>query len=234
MAKCFIYNSSSLSKGLNIISSLEEPTNPKEADIWIKTDKNSKNCVFSAEEPTDPNEGLIWFKASSASLLIGVIIKIQIYTENAWTLVEGYMYLGGSWIQLAALWNGQLFDQGEQFKDITGGWLCNNSYFGSGSIGNTLYGGSTGNTSDQGSIIYMKNVIEASSFTTFNFSTSGAGSTSYCWLMSGSNSGSSLYSKGFSGTGTFTINLDSTKTKFCPKFRVGSKQSFNITKVWLA
>lgn len=104
--------------GLNVVTGLSAPVNPKENTVWVASDKAGKKYVFSETEPESPSEGLIWFLASAA----GAITKANVYTDGAWVTTNAYMYLGGSWVQIASAWNGTLFENGNQYEDVTGGW----------------------------------------------------------------------------------------------------------------
>lgn len=97
---------------------LTAPSNPRENTVWVKSAQAGKQYVFAASEPGSPAEGLIWFRATAA----GIITRADVYTAGAWVAADTYMYLGGSWVQIASAWNGELFEGGNLYLDITGGW----------------------------------------------------------------------------------------------------------------
>ena len=109
--------------GLRIVSGLTEPAKPKENMIWVKSDKAGKKYVFAEAAPEAPAEGLIWFRATE---YLGIITRTDVYTGGAWVAADTYMYLGGKWVQIAFAWNGELFDNGNQYTPVTGGWVGNN------------------------------------------------------------------------------------------------------------
>lgn len=119
MGQCFLYGNGGVS-GLQVVSGLTEPGNPRENTVWVKSDKAGRKYVFAASEPGSPTEGLIWFRATAA----GIITRADVYTAGAWVAADTYMYLGGSWVQIASAWNGELFENGNLFSDYTGGWLA--------------------------------------------------------------------------------------------------------------
>lgn len=119
MGQCFLYGNGGVS-GLQVVSGLTEPGNPRENMVWVKSDKAGRKYVFAASEPGSPAEGLIWFRATAA----GIITRADVYTAGAWVTADTYMYLGGSWVQIASAWNGELFENGNLFSDYTGGWLA--------------------------------------------------------------------------------------------------------------
>lgn len=119
MGQCFLYGNGGVS-GLQVVTGVAEPGNPRENMVWVKSDKAGRKYVFAASEPGSPAEGLIWFRATAA----GIITRADIYTAGAWVAVDTYMYLGGSWVQIASAWNGELFENGNLYSDYTGGWLA--------------------------------------------------------------------------------------------------------------
>lgn len=118
MGQCFLYGNGGAA-GLQIVTGLTEPQNPRENMVWVKSDKAGRKYVFAEAEPGSPAEGLIWFTVKTA---VGVITKAQVYVAGAWVAADTYMYLGGTWVQLAVAWDGTLFDNGNQYEAVTGGW----------------------------------------------------------------------------------------------------------------
>lgn len=110
--------------GLRIVSGLTEPVKPKENMIWVKSDKAGKKYVFAEAAPEAPFEGMIWFSATGG----GIITQANVYADGAWNRVDAYMYLSGAWVHIASAWDGELYDSGNQYKSVTGGWK---SYAGS-------------------------------------------------------------------------------------------------------
>ena len=132
MGQCFLYGNGSTGggEGFAVVSGLTEPGSPKENMIWVKSDKAGKKYVFAEAAPEAPADGLIWFQATNA----GIITQTNVYTGGAWLAADTYMYLGGKWVQIASAWNGELFDNGNQYTPVTGGWVGNNQT----EIGTTL------------------------------------------------------------------------------------------------
>ena len=125
MGECFISRRGGAGgggAGLNVVTGLTQPVSAKENTVWVKSDKAGKKYVFSETEPESPSEGLIWFRATNA----GIITQTNVYTGGAWVTADTYMYLGGKWVQIAFAWNGELFDNGNQYTPVTGGWVGNN------------------------------------------------------------------------------------------------------------
>ena len=125
MGECFISRRGGVGgggAGLNVATGLSEPASAKENMIWVKSDKAGKKYVFAEAAPEAPAEGLIWFRATE---YLGIIARTDVYTGGAWVAADTYMYLGGKWVQIAFAWNGELFDNGNQYTPVTDGWVGN-------------------------------------------------------------------------------------------------------------
>ena len=109
--------------GLRVAVGLTAPISPRENTVWVKSAQAGKQYVFAEAEPGNPAEGLIWFRATE---YLGIIARTDVYTGGAWVAADTYMYLGGKWVQIAFAWNGELFDNGNQYTPVTGGWVGNN------------------------------------------------------------------------------------------------------------
>ena len=107
MGQCFLYGNGGVS-GLQVVTGLTEPGNPRENMVWVKSDKAGRKYVFAKEEPGSSSEGLIWFRATAA----GIITRADVYTDGAWVKTDTYMYLGSEWVQIASGGSGILIADG--------------------------------------------------------------------------------------------------------------------------
>ena len=232
MGECFISRrgGGGGGSGLNVVTGLTEPSSAKENTIWVKSDAAGKKYVFAETQPENPSEGLIWFTATYS----GIITKANVYTGGSWVATDAYMYLAGNWVQITAAWNGELFDNGNQYEDMTGGWSIDNTSYGGGSIGTALVGGSWGNNPDQGSRIYTNKAIQIGHYSTFKFTVTEASGDNTFYLKSGSISGTKVAYHTFGRTvGTFSIAIPSGLASFYPYLQTGGKGKCTITKVWM-
>ena len=235
MGECFISRRGGAGgggAGLNVVTGLTEPSSAKENTIWVKSNAAGKKYVFSETEPENPPEGLIWFHVTS----VGVITKADVYVGGVWVAADTYMYLGGSWVQIASAWNGVLFENGNQYVDITGGWT-----------GTKPLTFTSPNLVSNANTVYNQKAIDLSKWVTLHvlgniYSTKTGGFTnSYIRVKSGGVSGTDAASKGFSDgynkvveytldisslSGEYTITVTSTTNG-----GVGGK--IDITKIWL-
>lgn len=145
----------------SIVGSITEPTSPIENMIWVNTDVEITSHVFNKNEPKNPIEGMIWIYIGNTSNVnfyklkygdIGIDevypISAKQYVSGAWVDVTAMSYQGGEWVEWY-VWNGGLFDNGDQFEKITGGWARNSKlYF--------EYSGKNTGTVEVGNIIKLK------------------------------------------------------------------------------
>lgn len=82
--------------------------------------------------PTYFMDGAVWFKTdANADVSFNALRKngIQIYPVSATHFTSGecaektaQVYRNGEWVELTS-WNGELYDAGNQYEDVTGGWV---------------------------------------------------------------------------------------------------------------
>ena len=120
-----------------------QPASPIDNTIWISTDKKISSYIFSASEPENPSEGMVWISTGTSSTVAFSATKknpVMIYPLSAKQCIDGALvdvpaksYQGGAWRDW---WNGELYDSGNEFESITGGWALSEVY--STSHGDTL------------------------------------------------------------------------------------------------
>ena len=109
-----------------------QPANPKENTVWVDTDSIS-DWAFSAAEPENPVAGMVWFSTGTSSpaafnaLTEGNItvypVSAKQYVGGVWVDKTAKSYQGSAW---AELWDGTLYDAGNEYEFITGGWTSGN------------------------------------------------------------------------------------------------------------
>lgn len=103
---------------------------PAENIIGVVTTSKITSWIFAADQPSDASEGLLWIKTGTASpvafnalkkngITVYPLIAMQ-YVGGVWTDVTAKSYQGGAWVDW---WAGELYDSGDEFTAITGGWL---------------------------------------------------------------------------------------------------------------
>ena len=112
-----------------------QPENPKANTIWVDTDVEITGWDFSAAEPANPVEGMVWFSTGTESAVAFNALKensvmvyplsAKQYVSGAWVNVTAKSYLNGAWVDWF-VWNGQLYQNGNEFTNETGGWYAAN------------------------------------------------------------------------------------------------------------
>ena len=85
---------------------------------------------FSATEPANPENGMIWvttgiggdknFNALKKNeLQVYPINNVKQYVGAVWVVVTAMNFKNGAW---NLWWNGKLYDNGDEFVSVTGGW----------------------------------------------------------------------------------------------------------------
>ena len=48
-----------------------------------------------------------------------------IHENGKWRRCDGYVFHSNKWVQFSSVWDGTLFDNGNQYANVTGGWVGN-------------------------------------------------------------------------------------------------------------
>ena len=116
-----------------VVGGTSAPSSPSVNTIWINTSTTITSHIFSATQPTNPASGMVWitvgassavaFSATEENPVMVYPISAKQYVGGAWVDVTAKSYQGGEW---GDWWN-ELYDAGNQFESITGGWKCNSA-----------------------------------------------------------------------------------------------------------
>lgn len=196
MAKGYKHGAGGGSIGLNfdvVAYATEEELNaatPKVNTIGVITSNEITAWEFSATEPSAPLEGMVWIQTGTSSTVEFNALKkngIQVYPLSA------KQYVSSAWVDVTAKsfqngvlvdwWDGTLYDAGNEFVDITGGWkayaLRINGNVSASSIAPTLTknadsmvikpGVSASGTTSTGGIVRTENKIDLTDFSSLEF-----------------------------------------------------------------
>lgn len=104
---------------------------PAENTIGVVTDTPVSAWVFSPVQPQSLLNGAVWILTGTNSPAAFNILKkngIILYPMSAKQSVNGELidviaksYQNGAWVDW---WNGELYDTGNEFESITGGWVA--------------------------------------------------------------------------------------------------------------
>lgn len=183
MGQCFLYgNGSGGGLRLRIFGGASAPSSPKDNDIWVKTNTAIETWELSDKTlpiSWDMPSGWVYIKGDFAGAYdyretTGLALDVPgnhdctmyarltscvQYDGSAWASKDAYIYHDG-WHQFSCVWNGELFDNGNQYTQKTGGWVGNNYT----EIGTTL----KLKVSNSRSIVSTVNAIDLSGYSTLH------------------------------------------------------------------
>ena len=120
---------------------LNQPYPPKDADLWVETSHPVGICNITHWQSYTPGwngvegEVFIWADPAYGDHIIHLLKdkhlgldirfgKCWQWFGGKWNSVNAYVYISGyGWHKFSSTYNGELFYQGNQFTDVTGGWL---------------------------------------------------------------------------------------------------------------
>ena len=123
-----------VTKNYCVVGGTEVPENPTENMIWVQTDVEIGNVYFSGIAPSNCIDNDIWISTNSgASTIAFDSIRIGNDTMNTVYPISAKQYVGGTWVDKTVKswqnsewvdwWGGELFNNGNQYNVITGGWV---------------------------------------------------------------------------------------------------------------
>ena len=117
-----------------VVGGTAAPANPSENTIWMNTDQNITGWYLSHSEPTEPSEGMAWiclgafgdteFNALKENGIQIFLIAGYQYINHVWEKKPIECYQNGEWVEFTKI---LLFNSGNQFVDLTGGWKAVNA-----------------------------------------------------------------------------------------------------------
>ena len=260
MGQCFLYGNGGSGRSKNYwISNVYGGANPPTAgvkayDIFLRTNV----ALLRGELTTNVQSTPLWTDSDGAfiiSLVDGVLPnsvsgacfaknakhknflisgypgQAYIYENGGWRKCDGYIWYGNAWIQFSSAWDGTLFYNGNQYADVTGGWVGNG-------ISSTTVGTNlsliVANTSPY---LTTKNAIDLSGYSKLHMIADGnAGQYSYFGISSNvpSNAGPNYIASATFIGGENVLDVSAIGSGH---ISIGASASFgvtiNISKVWL-
>ena len=190
------FGSGGAALNFKIVPGLNQPSDPKENTIWVKTEKIT-SWFLSPEAPADPEEGMVWIQTGATGPVALSVLKkgnVYVYPRTA------NQYIGGAWIRLVAMsyqdkqwvkWITYLYNSGDECTDISGGWdfiAGRDVSIGSYTENNDSITLKSSNSSGKRSIqATTKNKIDLSgkSFIKVNITAISRSSSAYLWFKYG-------------------------------------------------
>ena len=135
MGDCFITRRGGGAGGSKVTAIAVEnaenlPASAKEGTIAVITDTAVGNVYIQNTEPDSPAVGDVWVNTgvtSQAPIQIGNVTlypsAAKQYGDGVWAPAIAKVYLNGAWVELIS---GMLYDSGNEFDAVTGGWSITN------------------------------------------------------------------------------------------------------------
>lgn len=239
-----------------VVGGTSQPSNPTENMIWVNTSTEITDYIFSATQPTAAS-GMVWISTGKSSLVEFNALKkngIQVYptsanqyVDGAFVSIDAYCYQNGEWNQFSMSWDGTLYNAGDQYTGITGGWKAASGAGQKATFNSTnITVSKTGTNSDYETALYTKNKIDTTGFTKLTAvltNIANPASANYWGVYVGLTSqntdscptGSMVASAKHSGTGSKTLTVDISKKQglYYPVV-IGDVATFVVTKIYLS
>ena len=248
MGRCFLYGSGGGTRSYKVTGSVSAPENPFHGDIWVQTSVAITQIDITSEQKVIP----VWDgRDGMLQIVTGTQWTDDLYVDSdhrreynlylypracvqrfdgAWHRMTAYIYtLKNRWIQFSSAWDGTLFYNGNQYADVTGGWVGADSY--SPNLTATLMSGTI--------TVSTASAVDLSGFSTLKFMGSGNGANSggaysaKCKIAN--ESGVEVASLDFQNNGTYAVSVAALSGKHYVRFvATGSRgNNLDISKVWL-
>lgn len=246
IGQCFLYGNGGGAAQYKVYNGTSAPASPREGDIWVKTSVAITYVTFMsytvATPEWDANEGEVcilagtdYSESTDADMdhrnnydMYLYPRACLLYSDGSWVNVDAYVYNSNNqWGQFSYEWNGELFDNGEQYTSVTGGWVGNNQT----EIGSTL----KLNVANSRPIISTVNAIDLSGYSTLHCiadlqlgkvgvaSTKDLTAGEPAWTASTNIKAQEV-----------TVDISSLTTGYIQLFAVASwTATVNISKIWL-
>lgn len=147
MGQCFLYGSGGGARSYKVTGSVSAPENPFHGDIWVQTSVAITQIDITSEQQVIP----VWDgRDGMVQIVTGTQWSDDLYVDSdhrreynlylypracvqrfdgAWHRMTAYIYtFKNRWIQFSSAWDGTLFYNGNQYADVTGGWVGADSY----------------------------------------------------------------------------------------------------------
>lgn len=264
MGQCFLYgNSGGGTRSYKVTGSVSAPENPFYGDIWVQTSVAITQIDITSEQQVIP----VWDgRDGMIQIVTGTQCIDDLYVDSdhrreynlylypracvqrfngAWHWVTAYIYtFKNRWIQFSSVWNGELFDNGNQYEGITGGWTLSKFSLKDGAFDTGL----TSETSGNDVMACTVNKIDVGQFSTLhiqcysNFRNSGGPGNSrfgICSTNGPSYDNFAAYkdiSTGSNNISYYSIDISSVTGTYYVKFYASVEYMMGwlkIEKMWL-
>lgn len=118
------------SLNFKVVGGLTQPSDPAANTVWVNTNIKIPSWMLSPTAPAEVEEGAVWIRTGTAGR-----ISFNALKKNGITIFPSacYQYSGGAWVSRPAdIYQGEkwqnlsvyLYDNGDEFADVTGSWVA--------------------------------------------------------------------------------------------------------------
>lgn len=118
------------SLNFKVVGGLTQPSDPAANTVWVNTNIKIPSWILSPTASAEVEEGAVWIRTGTAGK-----ISFNALKKNGITIFPSacYQYSGGAWVsKSASIYQGEkwqdlsvyLYDNGDEFVDVTGGWVA--------------------------------------------------------------------------------------------------------------
>ena len=233
-----------------VVGGTSQPSSPVENTIWVNTNTTITSWVFSVEQPSNPSNGMVWitidmsnnigFNALKNNGIHIYLCTAKQYVNGAWADVTSKIYQNNGWTELMKK-STTIYNIGNLYQDITGGWEIYNGTRETAVIDNTgIVFSRTSGSSGKSATVATKNKINVTEYETLFvnvLNTASTGSDGYVEigiLESPSAAPTFIASKQgqYGETGEFELDLSNISGEYYIAIR-GYYLAFIVTEVVL-
>lgn len=159
-----------------VVGGTSQPSSPVENTIWVNTNTTITSWVFSVEQPNNPSNGMVWitidmsnnigFNALKNNGIHIYLCTAKQYVNGAWADVTSKIYQNNGWTELMKK-STTIYNIGNLYQDITGGWKIYNGTRETAVIDNTgIVFSRTSGSSGKSATVATKNKINVTEYET--------------------------------------------------------------------
>lgn len=217
------------------------PATAAENTIAIITETPISEYMFSVEQPENPVDGMVWVATGTGSPSEFNALKkngLQVYPQSAmqyiggaWENVTAKSYQNGEWV---VWWDGTLFNLGDQYEHVTGGWqqfkLSSGATL---TIGTTIVYSAGANESQKMALARTVNLIPFGGYKTLYFTISKVSNTGGSLVVYDENDSTIVTNYTSGSAGTYSVDVSELNGNYYVAVGGHNGRKGEISKVWL-
>ncbi len=188
--------------------------------------------ILGGENPSSTSKTILVFDTTQSSIshamkIIPTLCRQVQGDVGNWVNLDAYVCHDNTWVQFSSEWNGELFDNGEQYTAVTGGWVGNSNT----EIGTTL----KLKVANSRPIVSTNKAIDLSQYTKLHcIADTAFGKFGVTGIKSVADEEPDWAASASIGTSDTVLDISSIQSGYIQCFAVASwSVTVNISKIWL-